>query len=112
MANPRQAAVRLFVMIPNPASAWNADGTLWHDFATGEAGDAVDFSSVLPACQKKDACRKFIELAGGHYTPAPRLASPGRRTPKPKPVLPDFTKCHSGGLQTACQPSEQSGAKD
>ena len=75
-----------------PSFSVNADGTLWHDFATGEAGDAVDFFQRASGLSKKEACRKFIELAGGRITPAPRAARP--QSPpveaKPKPVFPDF----------------------
>ena len=62
-----------------PSFSVNADGTLWNDFATGEAGDAVDFFQRASGLSQKDACRKFIELAGGHFTPAPRRgpAPPG-----------------------------------
>ena len=71
----------------------NADGTLWNDFATGEAGDAVDFFQRASGLPQKDACRKFIELAGGRITTAPRAARPRRAEAKPKPVFPDF---HAG----------------
>ena len=77
-----------------PSFSVNADGTLWHDFATGEGGDAVDFFQRASGLSKKEACRKFIELAGGHITSALRAARP--QSPpmeaKPKPVFPDFTK--------------------
>src|ERR1035441_10215070 len=64
----------------------------WNDFATGEAGDAVDFFQRASGLSKKDACRKFMELAGGHFTPAPRTPRPQCKPAdaKPKPVLPDF----------------------
>jgi hypothetical protein len=69
----------------------NADGTLFNDFATGEAGDAVDFFQRASGLPQKDACKKFIELAGRHFTPAPRPACPRPADTKPKPVFPDFT---------------------
>jgi hypothetical protein len=69
------------------------DGALFHDFATGDAGDAVDFFQRASGLSQKDACRKFIELAGGHITPAPRVARPRWSEAKPKPVFPDF---HTG----------------
>jgi len=74
-----------------PSFSVNADGTLWNDFATGEAGDAVDFFQRASGLSQKDACRKFIELAGGHFTPTPRTAWPQRADNKPKPVFPDFS---------------------
>lgn len=76
----------------HPSFSVNADGTMWHDFATGEAGDAVDFLQRASGLSRKDACRKFIELAGGHFTPTPRTAQSKRANAKPKPVFPDFTK--------------------
>jgi hypothetical protein len=73
-----------------PSFSVNAAGTLWNDFATGEAGDAVDFFQRASGLPQKDACRKFIELASGHFTPAPRAACPRPADTKPKPVFPDF----------------------
>jgi hypothetical protein len=72
-----------------PSFSVNADGTLWHDFSTGEAGDAVDFFQRASGLSQKDACKKFIELAGGHFTPAPRAAQPKPADTKPKPVFHD-----------------------
>jgi hypothetical protein len=65
-------------------------GTRWKDFATDEAGDAVDFFQRASGLPQKDACRKFIELASGHFTPAPHTAQPRPADAKPKPVFPDF----------------------
>ena len=76
-----------------PSFSVNADGTLWNDFATGEAGDAVDFFQRASGLSRKDACRKYIELAGGRITTAPRAARPRRSGAKPKPGFPDF---HTG----------------
>ena len=75
-----------------PSFSVNADGTLWNDFATGEAGDAIDFFQRASGLSQKDACKKFIELAGGHCTPAPRAACPRPADAKPKPVFPDFRR--------------------
>src|ERR1022692_2456157 len=76
-----------------PSFSVNADGTLWNDFATGEAGDAVDFFQRASGLSQKDACRKFIELAGGHFTLAPRAARPQFQPAeaKTKPVYPHFS---------------------
>lgn len=67
-----------------------ADGTQWKDFATGEHGDAVDFYQRATGLPKADACRKFIELAGGRDTP--QAQRPRQADAKPKPVFPDFRK--------------------
>lgn len=82
-----------------PSFSVNADGTLFHDFATGDAGDAVDFFQRASGLSKKEACRKFLELAGGHIASAPRAARPHRANIKPKPVFPDFTKGTAEDLQ-------------
>lgn len=75
-----------------PSFSVNADGTLWNDFSTGEAGDAVDFFQRASGLPQKEACRKFIELAGGYCTPTPRVARPlpVPADTKPKPSFPDF----------------------
>jgi len=75
-----------------PSFSVNADGTLWKDFAKDEGGDAVDFFQRASNLSKKDACRKFIEFAGGQITSAPRLVQPFQRAEdnKPKPAFPDF----------------------
>jgi hypothetical protein len=75
-----------------PSFSVSADGLLWHDFATGEGGDVVDFFQRATGLPQKDACRKFIELAGGHCTPPPHAARPQARPAdaRPKPVFPDF----------------------
>ena len=74
----------------------NTDGTLFNDFATGDAGDAVAFFQRATGLSQKDACRKFVELANGHYTPPARTSCPRPQAPavksKPKPVFPDFRK--------------------
>ncbi|MGH8024153.1 MAG: CHC2 zinc finger domain-containing protein [Limisphaerales bacterium] len=75
-----------------PSFSVNVAGTLWNDFATGEAGDTVDFFQRASGLSKKDACLKFIELAGGGIAPAQCPARPHRAGAKPKPVFPDFTK--------------------
>lgn len=74
-----------------PSFSVNAEGTLWNDFSTGEAGDAVDFYQRASGLSQKDACRKFMELAGGTCSPSPRAARPCVTTQtKPKPVFPGF----------------------
>lgn len=75
-----------------PSFSVNADGSLWNDFSTGEAGDAVDFFQRASGLSQKDACRKFTELAGEHSTALPRAARPSCRQSeaKPKPAFPDL----------------------
>ena len=80
-----------------PSFSVNADGSLWNDFATGEAGDSVDFLQRATGLSNAEACRKFIELAGGSFTPAPRAAYQRPAAPpaesKAKPIFPPF---HNG----------------
>ena len=78
-----------------------ADGNRWNDFATGESGDAVDFFQRATGLSKKDSCRKFIQLAGGSFTPAPRAGRPSCKPAmaKPKPVFPDFRTGTAADLQ-------------
>jgi len=40
-----------------------ADGKLWHDFATGERGDAIDFLQRTTGLSNAAACRKFGSVA-------------------------------------------------
>lgn len=75
-----------------PSFSVNTDGTLWNDFATGETGDAVDFFQRASGLPQKDACRKFIELAGGYIATAPLAAKSRRLDAKPKPSFPEFHK--------------------
>ena len=78
-----------------PSFSVNADGTLWNDFGTGEGGDAVDFFKRASGLSKTEACRKFIELAGGHYTAAPPAARHRPQAPESKPK-PAFSRFHKG----------------
>jgi hypothetical protein len=93
-ANLRQTAIRPSVMIKGESFSVFDGGTRWKDFAIDEAGDAVDFFQRATGLSQKDACRKFIELAGGHITPAPRAARPQCKpaSAKLKPAFPDFIK--------------------
>lgn len=68
-------------------------GTRWKDFATGDTGDVVDFFQRASGLSQKEACRKFIELAGGYITSTPRAPwQQSKPNTKPKPTFPDFRK--------------------
>lgn len=68
-----------------PSFSVSPDGLLFHDFATGEGGDAVDFLQRATGLSRQAAVRKFIEMAGhgGNCPPArqPRVDLPQRRKP-------------------------------
>jgi hypothetical protein len=74
-------------------------GTRWKDFATGEAGDAVDFFQRASGLSQKDACRIFIEMASGHLMPAPRPVRRQQAGAKRKPLFPDFCKGTAADFQ-------------
>ena len=84
----------------NPARADGAIGSfsisdagLWHDFASGESGDAISLIVKRDRCTKIEAAEAIIKAAGGipeerarSFTPQ---ASKARaKANKPKPVIP------------------------
>ena len=79
-----------------PSFSVNADGTLWFDFGTRDGGDTVDFFQRATGLSKKDACLKFIQLAGGRIIPwvqaDRRKFQHQQAEPKPKPSIPNFRK--------------------
>jgi hypothetical protein len=74
---------------------------LFNDFATGEAGDAIDFLRIATGLSREAACRKFIEMAGG----AASSPSPVIRTPpaapqaRQKPSLPPMRRGTAAELE-------------
>lgn len=92
IGEPKASCHSPFRADATPSFSVNVDGTLWHDFATGEAGDAVDFFQRASGLSQKDACRKYIELAGGHFPVPPRAARPRQSEAKPKPTFPEFKR--------------------
>ena len=74
-----------------PSFSVHESGELWNDFSTGEGGDAVDFLRHASGLSAGDACRKFIELAGGRIQPiarAPRVIQ--QPTERARPSLGGF----------------------
>ena len=65
-----------FRMDAKPSFSVSADGMLFNDFATGDAGDAVDFFQLASGLPRREACLKFLQLAGGQYAPVPPTARP------------------------------------
>ena len=95
-AEPKISCHSPFRKDGKPSFSVNADGSLFNDFGNGDAGDAVDFFQRASGLSQKEACRKFIELAGGNFlaTANPQRAAylnPQVET-KPKPVFPNFVK--------------------
>lgn len=82
-----------------PSLSIPPNGETFHDFATGQAGDAVTFFQLATGLSQKEACRKFIELAGGRYSPSTFTtpARPVRVAPsREKPSFPEF---HKGSVE-------------
>jgi hypothetical protein len=68
---------------------------VFNDFASGEAGDAIDFLRLALNVDKATACRRFLEMAGGgSYSPTPSAPSRSHEPEpsKPKPTFPEFRK--------------------
>ncbi len=74
----------------NPSFSVFKDGLLFKDFATGEAGDAIDFLALATGLDRKAACKRFIELVGGAVSsPLPvKRTPPAHPQVRPKPSLP------------------------
>ena len=78
-----------------PSFSVSDDGMLWNDFTTGTGGDAVDFLRLATGLSEKEACRKFIELAGGQ--PSEPLPVTRRAAMPPQArELPVFPAMRSG----------------
>jgi hypothetical protein len=78
----------------SPSFSVSPDGLLFNDFATGEAGDAIDFLQLATGLSREAACRKFIELAGGGAAmPAARpMPAAGVSRQRKRPSFPDFER--------------------
>ncbi len=86
----------------NPSFSVHKNGWAWKDFTTGESGDAIDFLALATGLSKPEACKRFIELAGGELCPPlpvkqRSLAAPQARQ---KPVLPDMRRGTATELET------------
>ena len=70
----------------------SADGRLFNDFGTGQGGDALDFLQLAAGLTVKEACKRFIELAGGAaYLPSPaKKALPAAPEARQRPEFPTF----------------------
>ena len=64
-----------------------ADGQVFHDFATGDAGDIVAFVARAKNCSLGDAAREVIRLAAV----APATRRPSASAPRKTLRVPDFS---------------------
>jgi CHC2 zinc finger len=83
----------------NPSFSVNENGTLWHDFATDEDGDQIDFFARAAGVSPLFKVQKFIELAVSIFgeTELPK---------KSKPAAPDELPTESKELKArlaSCQ---------
>jgi len=69
----------------HPSFSITRDGKLFHDFATGDSGDVVDFWAKATGLPLSDACKSFIEYAGTRQNNAVLVAS--RHLPVPSSIL-------------------------
>ena len=69
-----------------PSFSVSPDGRLYHDFATGEAGDAVAFYQRATGRADAQSFRDFITLAGGGLVWRP--AAPRPTVPRPVAAVP------------------------
>lgn len=78
----------------NPSFSVTENGQLFHDFASGEGGDAVKFLALAKGIRESEAAREFIALAGVRTggESAPLAPLPVRHSepekPREKPELP------------------------
>lgn len=72
---PRRSCRSPFREDRHPSFSISADGRLWHDFATDEGGDVVDFIRLGTGCSDREAITRVLELAGGGFT-APVTVAP------------------------------------
>ena len=79
-----------------PSFSVFSSGRKWHDFRTGESGDAIDFLARITHLEHRAACRKFLELAANSGCGLPKrwIARVCPNTGAP-PGL-DFTHFHQG----------------
>ena len=77
-------------------------GDAWHDFATGEKGDAVSFLERVLAVSNREACKRFLGLAGGIPFDAGKVCRVTLKRSEPersKPIFPTFDLGNPGELE-------------
>jgi hypothetical protein len=70
-----------------PSFSVSACGRLWNDFASGDAGDAIDFLAKAKGLSLQDAAKEFLRIAGGRAGEMKPLPPPPERKPwSPEPM--------------------------
>lgn len=82
---PRRTCCSPFREDRHPSFSISPCGRLWHDFATGDAGDVVSFVKRATAGTDAEAIRRVLELAGGHASPVALAPLQGPAKPAPVP---------------------------
>jgi len=76
LGEPRHVCSSPFREDRNPSFSIT-DDRLWHDFATGEGGDVVDFVQRACGCTDAEAIRRVLELGGGGFACPPATMAQG-----------------------------------
>lgn len=79
-----------------PSFSVSVGGDLFNDFRTGDKGDQITFVSLYFQCSNKEACKRFIELAGGTagqpLRSGPALLARPKPEARPLPTLPSMRR--------------------
>jgi hypothetical protein len=79
-----------------PSFSVFSSGRKWHDFGTGESGDAIDFLARITNLPQAAACQKFLELASNCQS-SPQTAGLSELVQRPAPPRLDFAHFYQGG---------------
>ncbi len=70
----------------HPSFSIFQDGKRFHDFGTGERGDAIDLIQKARSCDRREACRTFMSFANGRgFTASPRPTKITTESSRPLP---------------------------
>lgn len=79
----------------NPSFSVYDDGLRWKDFASGEAGDAIDFLSKARGIENREAVREFLALADARHSIGCDASDSYRTKQNDKP-RPELSRFHAG----------------
>lgn len=96
----------------NPSFSVSGCGRLWNDFATGDAGDAIDFLAKAKGLSASDAAKEFLHIAGiagGRAGSVQPLPPPPERKPWSPEPMPDAVRAlwEEGRNHLLANPCEQ-----